>query len=129
MSRIFTASLVLSMLTLSAAAKASSPADGATTPTPIRVSTGTTPPALLEAPVLSLPERSLLQILPEGAKVGVALTVNAKGQPENIRVVKPFSPFVDRRVVETVSRMRFSPGKVDNQPTASDMNLEVTVTH
>ncbi|MGC9199135.1 MAG: energy transducer TonB [Acidobacteriaceae bacterium] len=129
MSRIFTASLLLSMLTLSAAAKASSPADGATTATLIRVSTGTTAPELIGSPVLSLPQRTLLQIVPEGAQVGVALTVNANGQPENIRVVKPFSPFVDRRVVETVSQMHFVPGKVDNQPTATDMNLQVTVTH
>ena len=129
MSRIIAASLVLSMLTLSTAAKASAPADGATNPTPVRVSSGAVPPALLGAPVLSLPDSTLIDLLPEGAQVGLSLTVNKNGQAENIRVIKPFDPFVDNRLVEAVNQMHFRPATIDGQPTAADMNLEVTVAH
>ncbi len=129
MSRIIAASLFLSMLTLSTAAKASAPADGATTPTPVRVSAGAIPPAVLGAPVISLPDSTLIDLLPEGAKVGLSLTVNKNGQAENIRVIKPFNAFVDNRLVEAVNLMHFRPATVDGQPTAADMNLEVTVTH
>ncbi len=128
MSRMFAASLLLSMLTLSAAAKASTPADDATAPTPVRVSTGVTAPVMLGTPVLTMPAGLSMELLPEGAKVGLALTINEKGEPENIQVVKSYSPFVDGRVVETVSQMHFRPGKIDNQPTAVDMNLVVNVT-
>jgi TonB family protein len=126
-SRIIAASLVLSMLTLSTAAKASAPADGATNPTPVRVSSGAVPPALLGAPVLYLPDSTLIDLLPEGAQVGLSLTVNKKGQAENIRVIKTFDPFVDNRLVEAVNQMHFRPATIDGQPTAADMNLEFTV--
>ncbi len=129
MSRIFAASLLLSTLTLSAAAKASTPADGATTPTPIRVSTGTVAPVVLGSPVLVMPDRTIIGMLPDGAQVELSLTVSEKGMPKNIKVVKSYSPFVDNRVVESVSEMHFLPGRVDNQPTAAPMNLVVTVTH
>ena len=129
MKRIFAASLMLSMLTLSAAAHASTPADDATAPTPVRVSTGVTDPMLLGSPVLSLPAGLGYELLGPDAQVGVSLTVNEKGEPENIQVVKSYSPFVDGRVVEALSQMHFRPGKIDNQPTAVDLNLVVHVTH
>jgi len=127
MRRILAASLMLSSLFLPAAAKASTPVDDASAPTPVRVSTGVTAPVLLSSPMLSLPVGYSFDLIPEDAKVQLSLTVDEKGEPQNIRVVKSFSPFIDARVVETVSQFHFRPGTVDNQPTAVDLNLTVNV--
>ena len=127
MRRILAASLMLSSLFIPAAAKASTPVDDASAPTPVRVSTGVTAPVLLSSPMLSLPVGYSFDLIPEDAKVQLSLTVDEKGEPQNIRVVKSFSPFIDARVVETVSQFHFRPGTVDNQPTTVDLNLTVNV--
>jgi TonB family protein len=69
----------------------------------------------------------MFDMIPADAQVELSLTVNAKGEPENIQVVKSFSPFIDARVVETVSQLHFRPGTIDNQPVAIDLNLTVNV--
>jgi TonB family protein len=127
MRRILVASLLLPSLLLPAVAKASTPTSDASASTPVRISTGVTAPVLLGSPVLSLPVGLSLDLVPADAQVELSLTVNAKGEPENIQVVKSYSPFVDARVVDTVSQFHFRPGTVDNQPTAVDVNLTVNV--
>ena len=127
MRRILAASLLLPSLFLPAVAKASTPVDDATAPTPVRISTGVIAPVLLSSPVLSLPNGFSFDLIPADAQVQLSLTVNAKGEPENIQVVKSVSPFIDARVVETVSNFHFRPGTIDNQPTAVDLNLTVSV--
>lgn len=107
MRRILAASLLLPSLFLPAVAKASTPVDDATAPTPVRISTGVIAPVLIGSPVLSLPMGFSFDLVPADAQVQLSLTVNAKGDPENIQVVKSFSPFVDARVVETVSQFHF----------------------
>ena len=127
MRRILAASLLLPSLFLPAVAKASTPVDDATAPTPVRISTGVIAPVLLSSPVLSLPNGFSFDLIPADAQVQLSLTVNAKGEPENIQVVKSVSPFIDARVVETVSNFHFRPGTIDIQPTAVDLNLTVNV--
>lgn len=127
MRRILVASLLLPSLFLPAAAKASTPVDDASAPTPVRISTGVIAPVLLDSPNLSLPDGYSLDMIPADAQVQLSLTVNEKGEPENIHVVKSFSPFIDARVVDTVSQLHFRPGTVDNQPTSVDLNLTVNV--
>jgi hypothetical protein len=127
MRRILAASLLLPSLFLPAVASASTPVDDATAPTPVRVSTGVIAPVLLGSPVLSLPMGFSFDLVPSDAHVQLSLTVDEKGNPQNIHVVKSFSPFVDSRVIETVSEFHFRPGTIDNQPTAVDLNLTVNV--
>lgn len=128
MRRILAATLLLPSLFLPAAAKASTPEHDASAPTPVRISTGVTAPVLLSSPVLSLPGDFSFDLIPSNAQVRLSLTVNAKGEPENIQVVKSFSPYVDARIIDTVSQFHFRPGTVDNQPQAVDLNLTVNVT-
>ena len=128
MRRILVASLLLPSLFLPAAAKASTPLADASASTPVRISTGVVAPVLIGSPVLSLPMGFSFDLIPADAQVQLSLTVNEKGEPENIQVVKSFSPFVDARVIETVSQFHFHPGTIDNQPTAVDLNLTVNVT-
>ena len=127
MRRVLAASLLLPSLFLPAVAKASTPVDDATAPTPVRISTGVIAPVLLGKPVLSLPVGFSFDLIPPDAQVQLSLTVDEKGQPQNIHVVKSFSPFIDARVIEAVSQFHFRPGTIDNQPTAVDLNLTVNV--
>jgi len=127
MRRILVSSLLLSSLTLPAAAFASTPVDDATAPTPIRVSTGVTQPVLVNSAYLEIPDGYSIDAIPSGAQVSLSLTINEKGQPENIQVTKSFNKFWDARVIETVREFHFKPGTVDNQPTPVDMNLVVNI--
>jgi TonB family protein len=129
MRRILATSILLSSLTLPAAAFASTPVDDASAPTPIRVSTGVTAPVLVDTASLSLPEGYTANDVPNDAQVGITLTVDPKGQPQNVEVVKSYSPFWDARVVEAVKQFRFKAGTVSNQPIPVDMNLTVTIAH
>ncbi len=128
MRRILATSTLLSSLILPAAAFASTPVDDATAPTPIRVSTGVTEPVLVNSAALALPDGYSINAIPNDAQVGLSLTIDEKGQPENIQVTKSYSPFWDARVIETVRQFHFKPGTVDNQPTPVDMNLLVNIT-
>jgi TonB family protein len=62
-----------------------------------------------------------------GAEVVLALTVDAKGNAENIRVVKSADPDLDARVVTGVSQAHFRPAKLDNQAIPVDLNMIVQV--
>lgn len=128
MRRILAISTLLSSLVLPAAAFASTPVDDASAPTPIRVSTGVTEPVLVNSASLNVPVGYSIDAIPGGAQVGLTLTVNEKGQPENIQVTRSYSKFWDARVIETVREFHFKPATVDNQPTPVDMNLVVNIT-
>jgi TonB family protein len=128
MRRILATSIMLPSLILPAAAFASTPVDDATAPTPIRVSTGVTQPVLVDSAYLEIPDGYSFDAIPSGAQVALSLTINEKGQPENIQVTKSYNKFWDARVIETVREFRFKPGTVDNQPTPVDMNLVVNIT-
>ena len=127
MRRILAASLLLPSLFFPAAAKASTPVDDATAPTPVRVSTGVTAPVLRGSPVLILPQDLSFGLFPASAQVELSLTVNENGLPQNVKVVKSFSPIIDAHMIDTVSQMHFRPATIDNHPTAVDLDLTVNV--
>ncbi len=129
MRNLLVASFLLSSLCLPVAVKASTPADDMTAPTPIRVSTGVTAPVLVSSPVITLPDTITFDLIPQSAQVELSMTIDEKGHPENIKVVKSFNPFVDGRVVDAVSNFHFHPSTIDHKPTAVNMDLTVTVTH
>jgi TonB family protein len=120
-------SLLLLSLFLPAAAKASTPVDDATASTPARVSTGVIAPVLLDSVNLTLPTTFSSFLIPDGAEVGVSLTVDENGTPQNIHVVKSYNPFWDARVLDAVRQFHYRPGTVDNQPVAIDMNLTIDI--
>jgi TonB family protein len=127
MRRILAISTLLSSLVLPAAAFASTPVDDASAPTPIRVSSGVTQPVLVNSAFLDIPSGYPTDAIPTNAQVSLSLTIDEKGQPENIQVTKSFSKFWDARVINTVREFHFKPATVDNQPTPVDMNLVVNI--
>ncbi len=127
MRRVLATSLLLSSLSLPAAAKASTPVDDASAPTPTRVSTGVVAPIILDSVNLSMPSGFSVVDIPADAQVGLSLTVDQNGRPQNIQVIKSLTPFWDARVIDAVSKFHFRAGTIDKQPTPVDLNLTVNI--
>jgi TonB family protein len=128
MRRILATSLLLPTLFLPAAAKASSPMDDATAPTPkVRVSTGVIAPEIIDSVHVTVPTSFSEYLIPGDASVGLSLTIDENGHPENIKVVKSLNSVWDARVVDAISRAHFKPGTVDLEPTPVDLNLTVNI--
>jgi hypothetical protein len=130
MRRILASSLLLPSLILPAAVKASTPVDDASAPTPkVRVSTGVIAPEILDAEHLTVPVSATDFLVPGDAVVGLSLTVDQAGHPQDVKVVKSLNPVWDARVVEAVNHAHFKPGSIDTESIPVKMNLTVTIAH
>jgi TonB family protein len=130
MRRILATSLLLPSLFLPAVVKASTPVDDASAPTPkVRVSTGVIVPELLDADHFTIPMTVGDAPIPGGAAVGLNLTVDENGHPQNVKVIKSLNPVWDARVLDAVNRAHFKPGSIDTQPIPVNMNLTVNIAH
>jgi TonB family protein len=131
MRRIIVASLLLSPMLFTASAVASQPAtDDATASThPTRVSTGVIAPTLLKTSSLEIPTDAFDSILPPDAEVGLKVNIDEQGKARDIQVVRPVNADLDARVVTAVSKLRFTPGTLDNQAVPVSINLNVVVKH
>jgi len=130
MRQIVASTILLSSMIFPAVANASSSTDDATAPTSnLRVSTGVTAPRLAGSLVIAVPDSQSRAFFTADTEIGLSLTVDADGKPENVTVVKPSNPYLDARVVEAVQKAHFRPGSIDHSPIPVDMNLTVTVAH
>jgi TonB family protein len=128
MRHIIASTIMLSSMLFPVVANASSSADDVTAPTPnLRVSTGVIAPSLVGSIALHLPDGLSLHFVPMDTQVGLSLTVDSNGQPQNVKVVKSSNPFWDARIVDAVQNSHFRPAKVDETPVPVEMNLIVNV--
>lgn len=127
MRHLLASSLLLSSLLFPAAAKAGTMDDAATATTPVKVSTGVIAPVLMGSPSLNLPAAYSAESFPAGYTLGVTLTVDENGQPQNIRVVNSYDAYLDEYVVNAVRQFRFRPATLDNQTVPVDLKLNVEV--
>jgi TonB family protein len=130
MRHIIASTIMLSSMLFPAVANASPSSDDVTASTPnLRVSTGVTAPSLAQSISIQIPDGLSKSFVPMDAQVGLSLTVDSNGHPQNVKVVKSSNPYWDARVVDAIQKSHFHPGKVDDTPTPVDMNLIVTVAH
>ena len=100
---------------------------GAPTST-IRVSTGVTPPHVVQfANFISAAGPQSHHTVAAEQRVVVTLDVDTNGLPTNLTVAKSSDATLDQDVLATVSKYRFTPGKLDGQATAVPVRLEVIV--
>ncbi len=126
MRHIIASTLMLSSMFIPAVANASSSKDDVTASTStLRVSTGVTAPSLVGTIAIQLPTGLPQSFVPMDNQVALTLTVDSKGIPQNVKVVKSSNPYWDARVVDAIERSHFVPGKVDNTAIPVDMNLTV----
>jgi hypothetical protein len=126
MRHILATSVLLSSLVLPVAASAMQPSDD-TSAQPTRVSTGVTAPTLLNSIGISIPEGLPKDAIPVDAQVGLTLTVDENGKPQDVHVVKGINAFWDARIAAAVSKFHYRPGTVDAKPIPVDVNLTVTI--
>jgi len=127
MRRILAATVLASPFFLSAAAFAAPSSTDATASIPARpLSTGVKPAHVLYSPNVDL-SPTALETLPAGAEVVLSLNVDEKGRAQDIAVVKSSRHSLDGPVAEAVSRYRFSPATLDNQPVTTPLTLTVVV--
>lgn len=92
---------------------------------PLRISTGVVWPKLIAEPALHLSSDDFDGRDLALAHMIVAFTVDEKGNPQNVHLLKSVNPMVDGRVVESVRKYRFEPATLDNQKIAVDVDMRV----
>lgn len=95
--------------------------------TPVRVSSGVTFPKLVETE--QIVESAEWQWRPtESEKIAVVkLIVDPTGKPSQVQVVQSLGAGMDNDIVAAVSRYRFQPGMLNNQPVPITVNLTVRI--
>jgi TonB family protein len=125
---ILATTLMLSSFLLPAMANASTSPDDANAPAPgLRVSTGVIAPILTDSISIQIPDGLPKTFFPVNTEVGLSFTVDSKGRPEDVKVVKSANPYWDARVVEAIQKSHFIPGKLDDQTIPVDMNVTVSL--
>ena len=97
--------------------------------TPIRISTGVVAPTLVHTVAVEQDNRWYLPALGGTRTVTVALTVDEKGIPGDLKVVASTDPVSDRDVLNAVSKFRFTPGTLNGVATGVAVTLTVNVVH
>jgi protein TonB len=129
MRRIFAATVLLSSLSISAAALASQPVTDATASTTTRpLSTGVTPARVVYSTNVALTSDAA-QTLPQNAEVVLKMNVDENGKAQGVQVIKSPSPSLDLPVATAVRQFRFQPAMLDNQPVATNLTLTVVLAH
>jgi hypothetical protein len=124
MRRTLATVLLLSSFVFTAAAYAS---DDVSASTP-RVSTGVTPPQLLNSLNVTVPDPTTGHSMPADSSISVSFKVDETGQPRDIRILKGVDPFWNARVANAVQNLHYRPAMMDNQPVSMVVNLDVTLT-
>lgn len=127
MNRTFAIILMLSSALFPTVASASTSASDSTVAQPIRVSTGAVAPALVDALNIDFTDLVSSESVPQDAQVNVSLTVDEKGMPHHVQIVKSFNPLLDARIVSAVEKAHYRPGTIDQQVIPMDVHLVVNI--
>jgi TonB family protein len=126
MNRTFAAILMLASAFFPTVASASTPASDSAV-APIRVSTGAVAPTLVDGLNIDFTNLISSQAVPSDAQINISLTVDEKGRPHHVQVLKSFNPLLDACIVSAVEKAHYRPGTVDQQAIPMDVNLVVNV--
>jgi TonB family protein len=102
-----------------------------TTPTTVpsatsrRVSSGVTPPKLIETVDIVSDNDRIWVITGQTRKVVVDMLVDKSGKPSNLKIVESAGSDMDKNVLGAVSHYRFRPGTLDHAPATMPMKLEI----
>lgn len=125
MRRTIISTALFSSMLFTAAAYASPPPGQTSAPT-FPVSTGITPPEVLNTLNIKFPDQNTRPV-PAGTQISLSYVVDENGQPRNIQVVHGYDLVWNARAAEAVSKLRYRPASLDNQPIPMGMNLIITL--
>lgn len=95
--------------------------------TPVRVSTGIIPPEIISTVEIQADNDVMWRATGLDKTVVVSMVVDKSGKPSNLKISKSAGEELDENVLASVSKYRFKPGRLNNEPTAVEVNLEVTI--
>jgi TonB family protein len=95
--------------------------------TPLRVSTGVGAPKLIHTVAIESDPETIATVFNTDKTTVVEMTVDATGKPTDLKIVGSLGPVMDHNVLAAVSQYRFTPGTLDDQPTAIPVNLQLTL--
>ena len=119
--------LLLSSLTIAAAASPVPQMNDASASTSRPISTGVTSPRLVYTTRISIPADEMPTTMGSSAKVVLKVSLDANGSPSNIQVLHPATPEIDQRVVSAVRQFRWTPAMLNNQAIPEELTLTVEV--
>ena len=93
----------------------------------LRVSTGVTAPKLIKSAEIATDGDSRAYLPGLERTAVVAMVVNEKGTPSDLKIVRSIDPVMDRNILQAVSKYRYEPGSLNHQPTAVPVNLEIVI--
>jgi TonB family protein len=126
MRRILIVSLLLTPMLFALPAVADQPGNDAEASTRnLRVSTGVAAPDLVYSTSVDALPSDLA--FPLNARVVLSFNVDEQGNPTDFQVLNPSNPILDEHVIHAVSRFRFLPATLDNDPLPIDMTWVVQV--
>jgi len=101
--------------------------DGVPVASPLRVTTGITPPELISQADIHADNDVRWHASGEDKVVVVSMIVNKAGKPTNLKIAKSSGTALDENALASVAQYRFKPGMLNNEPTAVEVNLELIV--
>jgi hypothetical protein len=93
-----------------------------------QVSTGVTPPVLVQTDEMRVPTDFALWV-PDGSKFILDVDVDETGKAQNVTIIKTANPLLNDRVIQTVQQFRWNPATLDNQPIPYQVDLNFVVSH
>ncbi len=96
-------------------------------PASVRITTGVATPVVLNAGAFSISQDALQSSFAEAPFVVLALHVDEKGAPSDVRVVKSLNPKVDGEVMAAARAFHFRPAMLDREAIPVDLRLTVQI--
>ena len=93
----------------------------------LRVSTGVVAPKLIYTVGITSDTSHVSKLpLPPRTTV-VSMLVDTDGKPKDLKIVRSINPLMDENVLAAVKQYRFTPGTVDDVPTAIFLDLNINI--
>jgi hypothetical protein len=95
-------------------------------PTPVRISTGVTPPKLIRSVEVD-PNHIFQGSYGQDRTVTIDMTVDETGKPVNVKVIKPTDMFTDGGILSAVDQYRYQPATLNGTPVPMAVTLKFTI--
>ena len=119
--------ILLSSITLAAAASPAPQMNDASAAPSRPISTGVTSPRLVSTAHISIPADAMPTTAGSSTKVVLQVSLDETGTPSNVQVLHPATPEIDARVVNAVRQFRWTPAILNNKAVPEELTLTVEV--
>ncbi|UWZ86326.1 energy transducer TonB [Occallatibacter riparius] len=120
--------VLLSSLTLTAAASPAPQMNDASAASSRPISTGVTSPHLVSTAHFSIPAGAMPTTIGSSTRVVLKVNLDETGTPTNVQILHPAATTeIDQRVVSAVRQFRWTPAILNNKAVPEELTLTVEV--